>query len=73
MNAPLSHTAVFNLWNVEADREQRTEVRTFWFDMECDARAFMAGLDGDVRFFRQPRSALGPFRVVSYRPASVTP
>ena len=33
----LTHTATMNLWNVETDREQRTEVRTFWFDVERDA------------------------------------
>lgn len=67
MTNPLSHTAVMNLWNVEADREQKTEVRTFWFDSKGDALAFKAELDGDTRLFTDHRSSLGTYRVVSYR------
>ncbi len=67
----LTHTDKLNLWNVEANREQATEVRTFWFDVEADAKAFAGELDGSVRFFRQPRSSLGAFRVVSYRAIEV--
>jgi hypothetical protein len=67
-NKPLSHTAVMNLWNYEADKEQRTEVRTFWFDSNGEAEAFAKTLDGDVRFHVDHRSPLGTYRVVSYRP-----
>jgi hypothetical protein len=67
--ANLSHTCKMNLWNHTTDSEQATEVRTFWFDAASDAAAFAAELDGTVRSFTEPRSSLGKFRVVSYRPA----
>jgi hypothetical protein len=71
-NATCTHTTKMNLWNDETNSEQQTEVRTFWFDHESDANAAAKVLTPEsriVRVFSQPGSALGPFRVVSYRPA----
>lgn len=64
MTPTLIHKGTFNRF-VDG-REVPTEVTTAWFDRESPARAYAQAQQGTVRIFREPRSALGLWRVVNW-------